>query len=183
MHSEHKYARIEWERRFLLEHFPRRANVTQVRRITDRYLDGTSLRLREQIDSTGNTVFKLTQKLPDRASGARQGWITTIYLTEDEFARVAKLPARMLGKTRHSIPPFGVDVFEGELRGLIIAEAEFSSAAEAAVLQVPSFIACEVSEDIRFTGGSLVNAKQSELKEWLEEYGIRRNQSDRSLTR
>ncbi len=183
MHRESKYARVEWERRFLLEHFPCNARVIQIRQITDRYLDGTSLRLREQIDSTGKTVFKLTQKIPAGACGARQGLITTIYLAEDEFARVAKLPAVTLTKTRHSIPPFGVDVFEGELHGLIMAEAEFGSGAEAASLQVPSFIACEVSEDIRFTGGSLVKATQSELKEWLEGYGIRLDQSGNSVKR
>jgi hypothetical protein len=72
-----KYARIERERRFLLDHFPSSANVVRARRITDRYIDGTGLRLREQSDDSGPTVFKLTQKIPVRASGAQQGFITT----------------------------------------------------------------------------------------------------------
>jgi hypothetical protein len=44
-----KYALVERERRFLLAQFPGAASVVRIRRITDRYIDGTSLRLREQI--------------------------------------------------------------------------------------------------------------------------------------
>ena len=80
-----KYARIECERRFLLEGFPTAAKVARIRHITDRYLDGTRLRLREQRDAGGPTVFKLTQKVSMRASGAQQGWITTMYVTQEEF--------------------------------------------------------------------------------------------------
>jgi hypothetical protein len=73
MPAEQKYPRIEWERRFLLDRFPREAIVTRVRAISDRYIEGTTLRLRQQSDSDGPTVFKLTQKLGDKANGAGQG--------------------------------------------------------------------------------------------------------------
>ena len=85
MPPEHKYTKIERERRFLLDQFPKSVHATRVRRITDRYIDGTTVRLREQSDDGGPTMFKLTQKIPAGASGAQQGLITTIYLTRDEF--------------------------------------------------------------------------------------------------
>ena len=43
---EGKYARIERERRFLLAEPPAAGAVTESRRIIDRYLPGTRLRLR-----------------------------------------------------------------------------------------------------------------------------------------
>jgi CYTH domain-containing protein len=175
MHSEHKYAKVEWERRFLLDRFPAKANVTRVRRITDRYIEGTHLRLRQQSEGEEPSVFKLTQKLADRGAGARQGWITTMYLTHEEFHVLAKLPAKLLSKTRHSVPPFGIDVFEGELDGLILAEAEFISAGEASDLILPSFILHEITNDPRFTGGSLVSASREDLREWLAQYGLSLN--------
>ncbi len=159
MEPPHKYARIERERRFLLDRFPS-ADVVRIRRITDRYIDGTLLRLREQTDDGGPATFKLTQKVPARASGAQQGLITTIYLTKDEFGLLAQLPAKMLGKARYSVPPFGIDIFEGALQGLRLAEAEFNSAAEAYALIVPDFILREVTNDERFTGGQLVRASR-----------------------
>jgi CYTH domain-containing protein len=172
MPTLHKYARIERERRFLLRQFPGRANSVRVRRITDRYIDGTNLRLREQSDDGGPVIFKLTQKLPARDSGAQQGLITSMYLGRDEFLVLARLPARQLRKTRYSVPPFGIDVFGGDLEGLLVAEAEFDSAEAADELTIPSFIHAEVSADDRFTGGRLVGASRQELQAWLGEYGV-----------
>jgi CYTH domain-containing protein len=175
MPSEAKYARIEWERRFLVGRFPPDAHVTAVRRIIDRYIEGTTLRLRGQTDSAGNARFKLTQKLPRLEGGAQQGLITTMYLTAAEYEVFASLPAREIAKTRHSVPSFGVDVFEGELDGLVMAEAEFNSAAEATALALPSFVLHEVSSDVRFTGGRLATASRDELAQWLAAYGISLN--------
>ena len=171
MQRPHKYARIERERRFLLDRFPM-ADVVRIRHITDRYINGTLLRLREQADDGSPAIFKLTQKIPARASGAQQGLITNIYLTEDEFRLLAQLPAKMVSKVRYSAPPFGIDVFEGALQGLVLAEAEFNSAAEADALIVPDFILDEVTDDERFTGGQLVCASRPNVEKWLAEYEI-----------
>jgi CYTH domain-containing protein len=172
MQPDHKYARIERERRFLLDHIPGGENVVRIRRITDRYIDGTTLRLRQQSDGDGPIVFKLTQKVPERGTEAQQGFITSMYLKEDEFRVLAQLPAKEISKTRYSVPPFGVDVFEGALKGLILAEAEFDAAADTNALTLPSFILHEVSGDERFTGGRLVRASRQDLQAWLMEYGI-----------
>lgn len=171
---KHKYARIERERRFLLDGFP---NEDVVRRshIKDRYMDGTLLRLREQTDDGGSAIFKLTQKIPARGSGAQQGLITSLYLTEGEFRLLAQLPAKVLSKVRYSVPPFGIDVFEGALQGLRLAEAEFNSAAEADALIVPDFVLAEVTDDERFTGGQLVCASWPDVEVWMAEYRIRRS--------
>jgi CYTH domain-containing protein len=176
---QHKYARIERERRFLLDRFPRQ-EALRVRRITDRYIEGARLRLREQTVDGGPPIFKLTQKVPAPAKGARQELITTIYLTKPEFRLLAQLPARVLRKVRYSLPPFGIDVFEGALRGLCLAEAEFNSAAEARALTVPAFILHEVTADERFTGGSLVHASRPNLKKWLADYGVKLSGSSRA---
>lgn len=74
MQQQHKYARPERERRFLLNRFPDGVDVIRIRRITDHYIEGTALRLREQSDDGGPMAFKLTQKLS--AAGAQQA-VTT----------------------------------------------------------------------------------------------------------
>ncbi|HZR56604.1 MAG TPA: hypothetical protein VFA74_07010 [Terriglobales bacterium] len=173
MPPEHKYARIERERRFLLDQFPKNAIAVRVRRITDYYIEGTTLRLREQNEDSGPSIFKLTQKVPKRGSGAQQGFITTMYLTEDDFCVLAQLSARKLNKIRYSVPPFGIDVFQDNLEGLLLAEAEFDSSVDADNLTLPSFILHEVSSDERFTGGQLVRASRQDIQTWLLEYGIR----------
>jgi CYTH domain-containing protein len=172
MQPGHKYARIERERRFLLDQFPRNVNVVRVHRITDRYIDGTALRLRKQSEDSGPTTFKLTQKIPARASGGQQGLTTSMYLTEDKFCVLAQLSANKLCKTRYSVPPFAIDLFEDTLEGLLLAEAEFDSAAAADALMLPPFIFREVSADDRFTGGQLVRASRQYIQTLLLEYGI-----------
>jgi len=167
-----KYARIERERRFLVDRLPRGLDVARARRIHDRYIDGTRLRLRELRDTYGHSEYKLTQKIPARGSRAQRGFITTMYLHEDEFRVFAVLPARTLTKIRTSLPPFGIDVFEGDLNGLVLAEAEFEPEEAAESLAIPSPGWREVTEDERFTGGRLVGASREDLRAWAAEYGI-----------
>ena len=50
MNLQLKYARVERERRFLVDQFPR-ADVARIRHIDDLYIDATNLRLRELRES------------------------------------------------------------------------------------------------------------------------------------
>jgi hypothetical protein len=61
----------------------------------------------------------------------------------------------------------------GVLEGLVLAGAEFESAAEAETFKTPDFIVHEVSSDARFTGGLLVHASRRDLETWLSDYGLR----------
>jgi CYTH domain-containing protein len=167
-----KYARVEIERRFLLAAVPEGAPVTAVHDIDDRYLEGTRIRLRRMAHRGGATQLKLTQKLPDPDGGGVQGLLTTFYLSEDEHAALAGLPAATLSKSRLSIPPYGVDVFHGPLSGLHLAEVELASADEAAALRPADFCVAEVTADRRFTGGSLARARGEEVRAWAGEYGV-----------
>jgi hypothetical protein len=173
------YARVERERRFLLAAAPERL-PGPARRITDRYLTGTRMRLR-RIELPGAAPeSKLTQKIPARprtagtgnGAGAVQGLITNTYLSPAEYEVFAVLPARVLCKSRFSLPPLGVDVFEPPLHGLVLAEAEFDSAEAAEEFAVPDLAVAEVTRDPRFTGGRLAVTDRPELLEWLAGFGV-----------
>jgi CYTH domain-containing protein len=167
-----KYARAEIERRFLLAGVPDGAEIGAVRRIDDRYLDGTRLRLRRMAERDGPTELKLTQKLAAPDGQGLQGALTTIYLSEAEHAVLAALPGAHLAKSRLSIGPYGVDVFAGHLDGLVLAEVEFASAADAAAFAPAAFCHAELTADRRFTGGELVRATRAQVAAWTAEYGI-----------
>lgn len=172
MQMEGKYAKPEWERRFLLSSFPTAAKIHRTRKIIDRYIAGTTLRLRRQIDEEGGIVSKLTQKIPLGRNGALRGIITTMYLTDREFDVFAGLPSTVLTKTRYSVPPLGIDVFDGALSGLVLAEAEFISGTEASEFTPPSFVAHEITSDDRFEGASLAAASRAQVESWVAEHGI-----------
>lgn len=170
---EGKYSRIERERRFLLAGPPSASAAMATRRITDRYLTGTRLRLRRaERPDRGTTEYKLTQKVPADRPGPVQGLITNIYLSRTEYGVLASLPAAVLSKTRFSVPPLGIDVFDPPLHGLVLAEAEFATDEAALSFRPPTGCLAEVTGDVRFTGGSLVRVGRRELLAWLAGYGI-----------
>jgi CYTH domain-containing protein len=171
--QEGKYARVERERRFLLAGPPPASAVTESRRITDRYLPGTRLRLRRvEIADSGELQFKFTQKVPAGEPGFVQGLITNTYLSATEYDLLATLSADVLAKTRLSVPPLSVDIFDPPLHGLVMADIEFATDQEARAFAAPAIAIAEVTDDLRFTGGSLVRASRADLRAWLADYGI-----------
>ncbi len=163
-----KYARPERERRFLFRAPPRGVVVRTVR-IVDRYLPGTRLRLRAATE-VDRTTYKLTQKVPAPDGGP--GLITTLYLTPAEHALLSEVPAATLRKTRLSLPPLGVDVFEDELTGLVLGEAEFDDDDSMTGFPPPTEAIAEVTRDQRLSGGRLAMTSAAELAATLRAYGI-----------
>lgn len=145
-------------------------------RIADRYLSGTRIRLRQATETTDNggdverIVYKLTQKVP--GPNGTPGLITTMYLDASEHAVLAQLPAASLRKTRLSIPPLGVDVFEDPLAGLVLTEAEFDDDESMVAYVPPAQVVAEVTHDQRLTGGRLAVTTRRELVTVLAEYGV-----------
>ena len=121
--------------------------------------------------SVGAVTYKFTQKISTPAG--TPGLISTLYLSEAEYAALLPIPAATLRKIRSSFPPFGVDVFEGPLLGLVLAEIEFENAEDEAAFQPPAEAVAEVTTKVRFTGGRLVTMSADQTAELLAESGIR----------
>lgn len=152
-----KYAAVERERRWLCAGLPD-LPVVRAEAIEDLYVEGSRLRLRRATPVGGGEVILRLSKKADLAPDKRL--ITTLYLTEAEYALFEGLPGRILRKTRHYYAADGVtlsvDRFEGPLAGLFLAEAEFGDDAAMATFPDPTFALREVTDDPRYTGGQLV---------------------------
>ncbi len=150
-----KYARSERERRWLVPSVP--AAAGRPRRITDRYLLGTSLRLRRVADATA-VAYKLGQKVRPVPEDPSLVLVTNLYLNEAEYRRLAVLPAAVLDKTRWLVPHGGatlaVDEFGGPLRGLVLAETEDP------LTDLPPWLGREVTSEDRYSGAALAGAGQ-----------------------
>ncbi len=116
-----KYARIERERRFRF--VGPMLPTEDVSVIVDRYIDGTRLRLRCVYGAPHGPVWKLA-KIDSIEPGVKL--ITNLYLDEAEAILIETFPARIVKKTRHSVPhgahQWAIDVYED---GDTIAEAEY----------------------------------------------------------
>src|ERR1700730_14794926 len=84
---ESKYARLERERRYLLQDLP--VDLTRASehvQITDNYITGTRLRLRKVRDPKTNTwTVKFTQKFAPNPADFSRTVITNTYLNPSEY--------------------------------------------------------------------------------------------------
>ncbi|MEW6210945.1 MAG: hypothetical protein AB1631_21455 [Acidobacteriota bacterium] len=173
--EESKYTRVEYERRFLVSpHADWRSYVESYSKtFEDKYLRDARLRLRILTDSdTGRRIIKLNKK-SESASPYFQT-VSRILLSPDEYALLDSLEGHRLRKTRHYHNHFGrvfsVDVFEGELDGLILCEMEADSLEELMGIEPPAYAKPEVTLDPFFTGGNLCHTTRAELIDKLSAF-------------
>jgi CYTH domain-containing protein len=153
--SSPKYSVVERERRFLVDPALAPAlDPATARLIEDRYLPGTGLRLRRVTAPDGSIVYKLGKKYPGAGLSSRS--MTNIYLDAAEYGALAALPAALLVKRRHEAGDgFVIDVFEGALAGLMLAEISADDDAALAAIIAPPWCAVEVTKDVAYIGGTL----------------------------
>lgn len=169
---ESKYAHIERERRYLICDLPEEiSSRTDFLRIVDLYIAGTRLRLRRIEDKNGQVVSrKLGQKFLPQVDQVDATMMTNFYLDESEYKILSVLAGTRLTKRRYSYRydqrHFSLDVFEGELEGLVLCETELVETEDPAV-KLPPFVKRDVTAEVFFTGGSLANTTSQQLAERL----------------
>src|SRR5688500_12932391 len=170
-----KYAQHEYERRWLLPALPSGVDPAQPwARITDHYLEGTRFRVRERVAlQSGDVVWKLTHKFPERDGANDRVVITNNYLTREEYDRFCRLPGQSLVKHRWLLERdgarYGVDAFLGSLTGLIIAEREYETHEALVGSAGPPFEGVEVTERADFIGGALAGKSFDEIRGTVDE--------------
>jgi CYTH domain-containing protein len=177
--QNYKYSVVEREKRFLLETLPGDLSYEGARVIEDRYFPDTRLRLRKITDVSGNILaLKLTQKFLSQSQRSEERTITNLYLSEHEYALFVGLWGHLLIKRRYSYEQAGyvyaIDVFEGQVSGLMLAEIALGEQAMAGEQDLaptlPSFALKEVTEDFFFTGGHLATLARATFLTQLRSY-------------
>jgi CYTH domain-containing protein len=171
---ESKYARIERERRYLLPDLP--AGLTRADhhlQITDNYITGTRLRLRKVRDPrTNKWVVKFTQKFAPQPSDLSRTLITNTYLNALEAETFAIFAANEIRKNRYPFEfdgrRFSVDMFLGDLFGLVLAEISFETDAEMDAFPKPPFALLDVTNIETFSGGRLSELTFAEMRKEIE---------------
>jgi len=183
---ESKYARVERERRYLLQDLP--AGLSRADhhvQITDNYITGTRLRLRKVRDPrTNKWVVKFTQKFAPDTNDLSRTTITNTYLNPVEADTLAIFEANEIRKNRYHFEfegrQFSVDMFLGDLFGLVLAEVSFDNDDELENFSPPPFALADVTNNELFTGGSLSQLSFADLKDELIRMGIVKSKSAES---
>ena len=180
---ESKYARVERERRYLLQDLPEGlTRADHHLQITDNYITGTRLRLRKVRDpQTNKWVVKFTQKFASNSKDLSRTTITNTYLNATEAETLAIFEANEIRKNRYHFEfegrQFSVDMFLGDLLGLVLAELSFDNDDELENFALPPFAVADVTNNELFTGGRLSQLSFAELKDELVRNGLIKSKS------
>lgn len=167
---ESKYARIERERRFVLQDLP--TGLTRIDphvQITDNYITGTRLRIRKVRDPrTNKWTVKFTQKYALKPDDLSSTVITNTYLNALEADTLSVFEGNEIRKNRYQFEfegkTYGIDMFLGDLFGLVLAEVSFDSDEEMKAFTPPPFVLAEVTNNDLFTGGRLSQLTFAEIR-------------------
>jgi CYTH domain-containing protein len=136
---------LEIERKFLVDRAPADLDSYPSARIEQGYLaitDDVEVRLRRKGHAMVLTI---------KSSGDRERVERELDLDADGFSTLWPLTAgRRVEKTRYAIPTDGdhtieLDVYEGDLAGLVVAEVEFETTDGASAFAAPSWFGREVT--------------------------------------
>jgi len=173
-----KYARLERERRYLLPDLPEGlSRADHHLQITDNYITGTRLRLRKVRDPrTNKWIVKFTQKFAPNPKDLSRTVITNTYLNAIEADMLAIFAANEIRKNRYYFEfagrQFSIDMFLGDLFGLVLAEVSFDDDEELDNFPRPPFALADVTNNEIFTGGRL---SQLTFAEITAEFSSQRN--------
>jgi CYTH domain-containing protein len=176
--QQSKYARVERERRYLLRDLPEGlTRATPHLQITDNYITGTRLRLRKVRDpQTNKWVVKFTQKSAPNPEDLSRTVITNTYLNAREYEVLSVFEANEIRKNRYSFDfaghKVGVDMFLGDLLGLILAEVSFENDEDLNDFPLPPFALAEVTNNETFTGGRLCYLTFDEIRGEVSRMGL-----------
>lgn len=176
--AESKYARVERERRYLLQDLPEGLTRASPHvQITDNYITGTRLRIRKVREpQTNKWTVKFTQKFAPDPQDFSRTIITNIYLNALEAETLAMFDANEIRKNRYHCDfegrKFSVDMFLGDLFGLVLAETSFETDEELDSFSKPPFAIADVTDNELFTGGKLCGLTFSDIREEIRRCGL-----------
>jgi CYTH domain-containing protein len=175
---ESKYARVERERRYLLRDLPEGMTRADPHlQITDNYITGSRLRIRKVRDPrTNKWTVKFTQKFAPDPNDLSRTIITNTYLNALEAEILSVFNSNEIRKNRYPFEfegrKFGIDMFLGDLFGLVLAETSFDTDEELDNFLPPPFALADVTNEPLFSGGRLSELTFSEIRAAIAERGL-----------
>ncbi|HII39444.1 TPA: adenylate cyclase [Candidatus Micrarchaeota archaeon] len=163
---------VELERTFLAKRLPQGIESSPRKDVLDIYIPAAAahpvLRIRKAGDKT-----EITKKQPLQGNASEQGEYT-ITLTPVEYHALSQIDGKKLHKHRYAYSRDGrtaeVDVFQNELKGLVLADFEFKTREEKEAFAPPDWCGADVTHETFVAGGMLCGKKYSDVEAQLKKY-------------
>ncbi len=167
----------ELELTYLAKDLPAGLAQAQKKEMLDIYIpaasDHPNLRIRKNGDK-----YEITKKEPIVKGDASRQFETTIPLRSEEFAELSQLPGKRVAKTRYLYKENGtnyeIDVFAGELAGLVLVDVEFATAEAKNKFTKPEWCLAEVTQEKLLAGGMLCGKRYADIAGELERFAYKK---------
>ena len=165
---------IELELTYLAKELPKELASAEPTKLVDIYIPEaldvhSRLRLRQKGDR-----YEITKKIPLQEGDASAHTEYTIPLEALEFDALAPASQKRIVKNRYKVSISGhdaeVDVFEGELKGLVLIDFEFSSEADKAGFTAPACCLADVTQESFVAGGNLAGRSYADIESDLKRF-------------
>lgn len=168
---------IELEKTYLAKFLPEGLLDCEVKELVDIYVpknvNHPTLRIRKK----GNK-FEITKKTPITTRDASRQTEVTIGLDEAEYTALCDTSGKVVKKTRYFFPYKNqraeIDVFGGELTGLVLVDFEFTSVEQMQAFEMPDFCLVDVTQENFIARGMLCGKKYSDIEEDLIRFGYKK---------
>ena len=165
---------LELELTYLARLLPAEIKDAVPEKLVDIYVPEDSefpiLRLRRR----GN-AYEITKKVAVAENDFSAHIEHTISLSRDEYEALSKSSNRIVRKLRYSIAFEGhlaeIDIFQGDLMGLVTVDFEFKSEKDKASFTPPSYCLADVTQEKFILGGQLAGKGYAVLEPILDKFG------------
>ena len=141
--------------------------------IEDVYFPAAAPHAKTRVRRKGDK-YEFTKKTQLDPSDAGNQQEQNVSLTAEEYQALAKGDGRRVIKTRYYLPYQGltaeVDIFGGELEGLVVVEFEFDSIEAKNSFVMPDFCLADVTQDDIIAGGVLAGKSYADVAPRLTQY-------------
>lgn len=165
---------IELELTYLAKHLPNGLKDCKHKEIIDVYLPKSSLHPKLRLRKSGDK-YELCKKTPVKEGDASIQKEQTIVLSKEEFEDLSnQLDGKRVHKLRYYYDYNGktaeVDIFQGDLLGLVVVDFEFENEEEKDAFELPNFCLVDITQEVFIAGGMICGKKYSDVEEDLARF-------------
>lgn len=118
--------------------------------------------------------YEITKKQPVYGNDSSHQLETTITLTKEEYGDLNLVKGKRVSKNRYIYKDvkytYEIDVFQEELKGLILVDVEFGSNEEKAKFVHPDWMLADVTQEKFIAGGMLCGKSYKDIANELKKF-------------
>ena len=165
----------EFELTYLIKELPLGVKDSPHKEILDIYIPAHAEHTILRIRKSGDT-YEITKKQPAHGIDSSHQIENTIPLSREEFADLSVMTGKRIEKTRYyyqeNSVTYEVDVFKGDLAGLVVVDVEFKSNEQKDRFVPPTWVLADVAQAKFIAGGVLCGKKYIDIQVYLKNITI-----------